>query len=299
VAAGGTDVGALALYLSLIGKAETAQMTVTLTLPARPTFVSSASISVRRLDYREIYRALQHVGLEAAQRLNAKLRAAEALASAEEPAPRRTPGDPELRQVFDEAQREKHALRYDEARTLFERVAPADGDHPTALGDMARDELRYGLPAFEAKQSILSKGQPKGETDDKFQSIARAENLYRQIQAENPLRPERVAEAQRALDDLAIARTAIKTAMWSVSVSRMAQLRMAMMEFLMVEGSCPDDGFVAQVLDGLPYPLELTALAHEAKGPARYAVMDPSTDVEVQLVCDRDVRIENPPARIR
>jgi hypothetical protein len=294
--------GELALYLSLIGKAETAQMTVTLTLPERPTFVASASISVRRLDYREIYRALQHVGREAAGRLNAKLRAADATIADSErrPGSSRNPlVDPEIAEMFERAQSEKHALRYDEARTLFERVARSKDESERGLREMARDELRYGLPAFEAKQSILALGGRISQPGGKISKIAHAENLYRQIQAENPLRPERVVEAQRALDELAVARRAMQNAIRSMSIARMSQIRMSVMEYLMVEGRCPARPLFEQMLAEMASPLELAGLEGEDADATRYAVVDPATDVKISLVCDRSVRIEDPPANQR
>lgn len=295
--------GSLSLDLSLVGKAETAQMTITLSHPSRPTFVSSASISVRRLEYREIHRALQHVGRESAQRLNAKLRAHGPFAATDAPAEAPAtvpPSDPELREAFEDAQRAKHALRYDEARMLFEQVAHSEGGGETSLAKMASDELRYGLPAFEAKQSLLSMAQPFGAIEDKLGAVGHAENLYRQIHAENQHMPERIAEAQRALDDLAVTRRAMKTAMASVTMSRMSQIRVMLLQSFYMEGQCPDERSVEQLLDEMKFGFELTAIEREGAGrTARYTMVDASTEIEMALVCDDDIRIEPPPARRR
>lgn len=295
VAPGMPAAGALALDLSLMGRAETAQMTITLTLPAHPSFVSTASISVRRLDYGEIHRALQHVGREAALRMNAKLRAARVVPGESPPTTQLAPSDPALQKAFDDAQAAKHALRFNDARASFERVARAGGDGETLLMERARDELRYGLPAFEAKQAILGMAGQLGELSGKFTSITRAENLYRQILAENPERPARLTEAQRALDDLAVTRRAMKNAIWSVSVNRMSHLRMSMMEILMIEGRCPDERTVRQLLVNQPFALELARFEQEESGTTHTGVRDPATDIEIELICDQDVRLAQPP----
>ena len=72
--------------------------------------------------------------------------------------PRVRADDPARRETYDSAQKAKRAGHYDEARSLFEAVvasAPESGD---SLRSLAEDELRYGLPVFEAQRSVLMLG---------------------------------------------------------------------------------------------------------------------------------------------
>ncbi len=72
------------------------------------------------------------------------------------------------------------------------------------------DELRYGLPLFEAQQGLNQLGRLSlpGQQGPREQALSRAENLYRQIQAENPSNVQRVTESQHALDSLIVMRGA-------------------------------------------------------------------------------------------
>lgn len=282
----GDAAGHLALEIGLIGPAETAKLTMTLDGPGAPTLVSTASISVRRLDHAGIYAAFQHVGEQAADRLVAKLSLIEPGAPAA-----RAPvaSDPERRARFDAAQAAKHAGRYAEARREFEAVA-ASGDAPAdSLAAMAEDELRYGLPFYAAQQSLNEMarlGMP-GQQAERDAALARAENLFRQIQAENPDRIERVTQAQRALDQISVTRNAMANALLASARARAGVARVALQQFQMMEGRCPDLETARRAMGGMLRGLELEAAEPLKDGgdERRYRFVDSATGARIELDC--------------
>ncbi len=288
--------GTLALALSLIGPAETAKLTITLRLDDRPTAVSTASISVRGLDRQGFYRAFEHIGRSAAERMNAKLEALGLDRGAGAPAAPHPfqPDDPELAAAFDDAQRLKHARQYQRARVRFEQVAEASGRGSSRLVEMARDELAYGLPLFEARQVVLDLGRLVNGGRAQFEpAIARAEQLYRQIQAENPGDVARVQEAQRALDELAVSRRAIDNVLRQSAMARLSSLRIALMERWYAEGRCPDEQGLRPLLEFGPRDVTLDSVDPLDGGGQRYAFLDQRSGERVRMTCgDGEVRIE-------
>jgi hypothetical protein len=280
--------GSLALEITLLGPAETAKLTMTLDVMDAPTLVSTASISVRGLDHAGIYDALVHVGERAADRLTAKLDLLNERPDTGTLA-RGTPSDdPARRSAYERAQRSKRAGRYVEARTLFESVV-ASGEGPEdTLRLLAEDELRYGLPAFEAQQAFLTLGRMSmpGEQGNRENMLLRAENLYRQIQAENPSNVQRVTEAQRALDSLIVTRGALANAMRANVLARLHSLRMGMMEHMMMEDRCPEKDQVEEMIVRMRARVELAAIVSEGEQGKRYRLSDPDSRNQVELKCD-------------
>ena len=292
---GATD-GRLAVVIALVGPAETAGVTMTLDAGGRPTLVSNATISVRGLDHAGIHRAFQHVGSEAADRLVAKLDLFEASPAAPgRPGARPTLGDPERRARFDRAQEAKRAERYAESHAAFEGVVDSGPKGGDTLAEMAADELRYGLPVYEARQALNALGQVGGRGGRAGETAARlerAEHLYRQIRAENADDATRLTEADRAIDEIQIVRKALANALRAQAMNRVSVARMMLTQHVMMEGVCPD---LETTRDLLPADDGLSRLSLEDAGAssgspgARSYRFDLSAGGEpVILDCDRN-----------
>ena len=291
--ASGANTGSLALEIALIGPAETAKLTIRLDVPGSPTLVSTASISVRALDHAGIYDAFEHVGERAADRLVAKLDLLQNHNLAGNLKPNIQSNDPERHKLYDEAQSLKRSARYAEARSSFESIVASADDPMDTLRQLAEDELRYGLPVFEAQQSLnmLGRLSMPGQQGNREEALARAENLYRQIQAENPSDVARVTQAQRALDNLIVTRSALANAMRANAMSQVYGLRMAMMEFVMMEGECPDQARMGKLIEYARARVSLKTIESEAGGARLYHFGEPNSHSRVSLRC-HDFEIE-------
>lgn len=232
----------LHLEISLIGPAETAKLTIRVHLKDRPSYVSTASISLHDMGYQGIYNAFEHIGRVAAQRLNNKTEALvikarddiKAEASKKEP----SPNDKTLQALYDKAQSLKRQYRYNKSRVLFEQVAAATGEGSERLSALAKDELKYGLTVFEAKQSMVAMGG--GNPAVIAASIRNAENLYRQILAENGDNLLRTQEAQSALDNLSVSRNAVNNVLRVQTLMLANSIRVMMEQEVVMAGVCPD-----------------------------------------------------------
>ncbi len=289
---GALDAGSLDLEIALIGPAETAKLTITLDVRDSPTLVSTASISVRGLDHAGIYDALEHVGELAADRLAAKLDyLGSGLGGAKRPGtrPDKVPADdPARRRAYDDAQAAKRAGEYEAAQRGFEAIVESATNPNDALRLLAEDELRHGLPLFEAQQMLNQLGRLSlpGQQDRREAALARAENLYRQIQAENPSHVQRVTDAQRALDSLIVVRGAIRNSMRASALARLQGLRMGMMEFLMMEGQCPDRDWVERMASQQHARIALDEVSKEGRRATRYIFSESASGTRITLRCD-------------
>ena len=227
----------LTLTISLIGPAETAKLTIKVNLKDHATYISTASISVHDMDFQGIYNAFEHIGLVAAQRLNDKTEALVIL-PASRPESSREPDNKKLKVIYDRAQKLKRQYQYKKSRILFEQVAAAKGEGSDQLNALAKDELIYGLTVFEAKQSMVAMGG--GNPGVITKSIRNAENLYRQILAENSGNLMRTQEAQAALDNLSVSRNAIKNVLRAQTLMTANSVRIMMEQETMMMGECPD-----------------------------------------------------------
>jgi len=250
----------LRIEISLIGPAEIAKLTIYVDLKDQATYVSTASISVHEMDYQGIYNAFEHIGMMAAQRLNDKTEAlyirpgsiADVVKNpvadtSAEPLP--AANNKALQAVYDNAQKFKRQYQYQKSRILFEQVATATGAGSERLSALAKDELKYGLTAFEAKQSMVAMGSGDAKTITK--SIRHAENLYRQILAENSDNLMRTQEAQMALDNLAVSSNALKNVLRAQTLAAASQIRVMMQEHTMMMGDCPDAEAVSHQISRL------------------------------------------------
>jgi hypothetical protein len=284
----------LDLEISLIGPAETAKMTIRLDLKGLPSYVSTASISVHDMDYQGIYNAFEHIGMVAAQRLNDKT---QALLIQPMSKPNRDPGvssgvnDKALQAVYDDAQKMKHQYQYQKSRILFEQVAAASGEGSERLSALARDELRYGLTIFEAKQSIVSMGN--GDANAISRSIRNAENLYRQILAENSDSMLRTQEAQAALDNLSVTRNALKNVLRAQTLMAANNIRMMMQQQYMMTGECPDNEDISRYISDMRSELTIKSVEKSTKG-TRYSFTDDKSGNPFMLSCaDQRISVIN------
>ena len=231
------ELNKLRLEISLIGPAETAKLTIQVNLKDQPSFVSTASISVHDMDFQGIYNAFEHIGQVAAQRLNDKTEAL-VIKPHKELNSSSAPNNKKLKAVYDKAQKLKRQYQYNKSRILFEQVAAATGEGNERLSALAKDELIYGLTVFEARQSMVSMGS--GDPKKISSSIRNAENLYRQILAENSDNLMRTQEAQSALDNLSVSRNALKNVLRAQTLVAANSVRMIMQQEYMMVGECPD-----------------------------------------------------------
>jgi hypothetical protein len=301
--------GSLALEIALIGPAETAKLTITLDVQGSPTLVSTASISVHALDHAGIYDALEHVGERAADRLAAKLDLLQNARFSGGTRPDMRSDDPARRRSYDEAQAAKRLGQYGEARISFEAVVASSADPDDTLRQLAEDELRYGLPLFEAQQAFNTLGRLSlpGHQGEREEALARAENLFRQIQAENPSSVKRVTEAQRALDSLIVTRGALQNAMRASMLARVSSLRFAMMEFSMTEGVCPDKERMRDLISRMNVRVGLDEIVPDGDRAKRYRLSEPDSRTHVEIRCsdagiefvESDSRASSSPASFR
>ena len=279
--------GELDVSIHLIGLAEAAKVTMTLDFPGSPTLVATAAISIRALDYRGIYEAFEFVGEQTADRLAAKLDHLSSARFDPDGVASRAKADPKRRQAFSAAQLAKRAGRYAEARMGFEAVVASSADPEDGLRSLAEDELRYGLPVYEAQQATNRFSRPghPNQTAERNTALSRAENLYRQIEAENPDVFDRIAEAQQAIDGVLVMREAMANALRANLMSRFASLRMKIAEYSMIEGRCPPESFVREVLSRRSAGLTLETAAGEASGKRRYRIAEDASRNRIDLVC--------------
>lgn len=277
----GMQVNKLLLEISLIGPAETAKLTINVHLKEQASYVSTASISVHDMDYQGIYNAFEHIGLVAAQRLNDKTQAL-ILKPATDLNHASVTNNKELKAMYDEAQKLKRQYQYNKSRILFEQVADASGDGSERLVTLAKDELKYGLTVFEAKQSMVAMGS--GNPGAIAKSIRNAENLYRQILAENSDNLARTQEAQSALDNLSVSSNALKNVLRAQTLIAANNVRMMLMQEYMMTGECPDKKVTARYASDLYTKVSIKSVKKTAK-ETRYAFTENSTGNPFTLSC--------------
>ncbi len=279
--------GDLNLDIFLIGPAELVKLTLTLHLPDDATYVSTASMDIHNLDYQGIYKAFEYIGTEAAKRLNSKLTVLKFNANKKESF---LAQNSDLSDIFNQAQRLKRREEYHEARALFERVIELDQMKDSRWAEMADDEVRYGLPLFEAENLLLN-NTLKAPTvlASKMEQV---EHLYRQILADNTDKPERVVEMNRRLDGISVSRKALKNSMKASAMSKVWPLKIMMVEHYMMYGEWPDKGTVEADLKRLAADIELVEYQIE-KENLSMIVRDSVYDAEIKLRGnDRGIQIE-------
>ncbi len=271
----------LRLEISLIGPAETAKLTIQVNLKDKPTYISTASISVHNMDFQGIYNAFEHIGLVAAQRLNDKTEAL-VIKPRKDLNADNLPNNKTLQSLYDKAQRLKRQYQYKQSRILFEQVAAATGDGSGRLSTLAKDELKYGLTVFEAKQSMVAMGNGNPKLISK--SIRNAENLFRQILAENSDNLMRTQEAQSALDNLSVSQNALKNVVRAQALMAAANVRMMMQQHYSMMGECPDKQAILKMTSGFHTNMTIKSVK-KVSDETRYVFIDGDSNTPVALLC--------------
>lgn len=148
--------------------------------------------------------------------------------------------------LYNEAQTLKRNQQLDEARALFEAVAELD--EKGSWGKLAEDELRYALPLFEADNLMMKIG--KSSRDPAQQDLYRqqAEALYKDILDSNSDKPDRIANVQRRLDQLAVTGTYLTAARDFQLRSSLTPLRMSMRMYFNDYGKWPEQNWLREEL---------------------------------------------------
>ena len=246
--------GNLEFDISLIGQAEVVKLTMTLQLERTATYVSTVSLDIHGLDYQGIYNAFEYVGGEAAKRLDAKLDILRGQPTAAGGAAGHS--NTEAVKLFNRAQDLKREEKYREARAMYERVISLNDPDEPRLMEMAKDELRFGLPIFEADNMMLDNTlQDPLVVAAKMKQV---QHLYRQILADNTDNPQRMMEIHRRLDNMSISRKALSRAMDANSLANATQLRVMLREYFMDYGAWPERKALEEMLDDLAEEFEIT-----------------------------------------
>ena len=283
--------GNLKFDISLIGPAEVVKLTMTLQLKNMATHVSTVSLDIHGLDYQGIYNAFEYVGREAAKRLNAKIAM---LKASPEPSPDsalaadesgRATGEALLRkqeiiELFNHAQDLKRQEQYHDARALYERIINLSERQEPRLSAMAKDELRFGLPIFEADNMMLDNVmQEPSLVAAKMEKI---QHLYRQILADNTDNPQRMMEMHRRLDNVSISRKSLARAMEANSLASATRIRVMLYEYFMTMGTWPNHKVLeAQLKDSA---LDFEVISYQADDRQLTLVLkDPKYGTQVEL----------------
>lgn len=265
----------LLFAISLVGPAEVVKLTTELHLNNQVSYVASVSMNIHNLDYRGIYEAFEFVGTESAKRLNAKL----ALPNPEPKNPAPSPGedaDNRASAAFNQAQALKRDGHYHQARALFEQVA--EQDPATRWSTIAQDELRYGLPMFEADNILPDNAMQ--EPTLVLNKMLKVTHLYRQILADNTDNPQRVVDINLRLDQLALSLKHMKNAIKASALSRAMPLRFMLMEHLMETGKWPEPDALARLLANLAGDYDVLRYEH-GQTQAELVIRDNNSDIEL------------------
>ncbi len=255
--------GELMLNISLIGEASIVKMTISLHLDVTPSYVATTSLDIHNMDRQQIFKAFEYVGTESAKRLNAKIRLQkkQGLAPSQgEPQPAYLPALPAVSpsllpqteaseltvQRFNRAQKYKRQGQFNEARASYELLVESALEGEQQWVSMANDELRYGLPMFEAQILSLSAGI---ELHMIVKNQQRVTHLYRQVLADNLGNPQRIITINARLDGLAVSRVALSRVMKHQSLANMSLLKMMLMERYSMQGEWPSRSSIEGMLE--------------------------------------------------
>jgi len=151
------------------------------------------------------------------------------------------------RTFYDEAQSLKRDNRLEAARTSFQRATEVARPEDATWADLAREELRYGLPLYEARQ-LTRQLAIAGDFPGRRQMLSRIDAIHRQLLADNSDRPERIAEIERMRDELALARQSVSSAEQSSIDGMLNQLRHRIHRYYLSQRQWPDWPFLEKEL---------------------------------------------------
>jgi hypothetical protein len=150
--------------------------------------------------------------------------------------------------MYKEAETMKRDHQFDNARQLFESVRDMDEISSGTWGELAADELRYGLPLFEADHWMVkyARSSDKPERQDEYRQ--NAQNLYQLIIDQNGDKPERIVAIQQKLDQVAISSAYLNTARSYSLRSSLEPMRQELRQRFSMFGKWPDETWMRDAL---------------------------------------------------
>lgn len=149
-------------------------------------------------------------------------------------------------QYFNQAQQFKRQGAFSKARAMYELLVEQAPDGDLQWVAMANDELRYGLPMFEAQMLSFSAGT---ELQSVVKNQQRAIFLYRQILADNSDNLQRVVEINARLDSMTVSKIALNQVMKSQSMANITPLKMMLMEAYSSVGDWPSRQHIQEMME--------------------------------------------------
>ncbi len=253
----GPGVGLLTLKVSLVEAAELVKISMTLHL-AEVSYVATAATSLHDMNRRGIFRAFEHVGTTAAHRMRLKLEPTNGIEAEK-------PENLAAKTLYDQAQQLKKETHFEAAAIRFATIERLHPDAGKWL-ELARDEIRYGLPLFEAKYRITEMGRFSANPIDIFKPVERANQLFRQILAENTDKIERIQEAQRYLDELGFTQRALQNSIEAQTLSHAHEIKFFLMTHYSSQGTWPDAQEIQSMLKTLALDFDILDYFQEEIG---------------------------------
>jgi hypothetical protein len=228
----------LNLHVSLVERAELVKITITLDLVDGPTYVAVASGSIRDKDFQGIYKVFEKVGAQAASDLNAIMRESNKISHA---VIKQTSNydNKRAQSMYEQAQILKREKKYLKSKILFEKISRSKDPGSNHWKNLSIEELKYGLPNFEADQLFLSLYNLTDNADQLSNTCDKIESLYRYIIENNKGNFQRTLEFERKIDALKMSRETMQKAIAAETVSRLSGLRIACSEFYFSMGRYP------------------------------------------------------------
>jgi len=223
--------GILRVIVSLVERASTAKITLLFEAEGVPSIVTSSDISLAGLDHQGIYNALVSIGHGAGKEMGKRLSEV-GLGAIDRQKP--VVNNEEAERHYKEAQVKKRALRFEEARSLFTQVSKMTDKGSLKWRDLSLDEIHFGLPNFEAKQLLF-----QSQTEKKEIPYERIKRLYQYIIDNNGHKPERVQQAEAALDRIIVTKSAMNQAYRAALMSYVRNIQTNMMIFYANEYKAP------------------------------------------------------------
>jgi hypothetical protein len=152
----------------------------------------------------------------------------------------------EAADLYKEAQQLKRDHEFEEARVMFETVA--DMEDSGTWGDLAADELRYGLPMFEADYWMVMFGRAYQNPEQQDTYRENAKSNYEEVISQNTDKPERIELVQHKLDQLATTSAYLETSRDFRLRSSLAPFRIALLQRFNTYGKWPDEDWVRKEL---------------------------------------------------
>ena len=190
--------------------------------------------------------------------------------------------------LYRQAQELKRDHQFDDAHVMFETVA--DMEDSGVWGGLAADELRYGLPMFEADYWMVKFGRAYQSPSRQDTYRQNARSLYEEIISQNTDKPERIELVQHKLDQLATSSAYLKTSRDFRLRASLEPLRIALLERFNEYGKWPDEDWVRKELG---HALKMGRFAEDKlvideywtnDADFRLHLLDPENDTRIKLI---------------